>query len=461
MPYNITQENTIHKKTRNHVLIHYLNNLLETEDLKSIRIVYHSISAKECVFTDHFSAMYSGNNDPSTIWVNVVKINEGITDFRTAYSTRIQEPKELQPYITYLKNNNKYIISMNKREGTIDIYTTQLSDELHQKIVYMLPSLYTIAEPNCKEKLEKLCQEFAEYESADTTTILKKITDYYDKAIMEYNKNAKSRAKSELVKAFKRTRKQKLEQEEIQTKNSIADFERRLVELYTQLRQTQLLQIGNEEVLNTLEDDLNQALSNNPQITLTGYKNNELEVVVKTYLTNYDPRPVKDVIRRHITSRVIGHAFEKLFSDGRYNLLIRQTISLNIEYNRFNIPSNSLSGYSNVVSYNEGLLPNAHLQYFSCFGQNTTTIEKGITNADFYTLFTALTSCVASMNFYDPGPTRRFCEAFNDMCYNLEHFEQKMIWDRDEDKHYTLPEFMQMCRVELNNEEAPELEVIE
>ena len=181
--------------------------------------------------------------------------------------------------------------------------------------------------------------------------------------------------------------------------------------------------------------------------------NDTLDVTVTTFLNNYDYRPVGNIALQKFSSKVIAHAFNKLFSDGTYNLKIKQSFQLDLAYNNVYALNNSIGTTQGILTNNQGLPGNPHLVYYSCFGQNRSNIIKTIESANFYGLFAALTSCAASINFYDPGPTRHFCYLFREMCYNAESFKDiPMVYNREENIWYDLPKFIELCKEELRNE---------
>lgn len=460
-PYypSLTLPHTITAFIRERVLLQYLNNILKSKNLTPVHMHYHSISAKQ-------NALTTGNEKylPNTrrtaspnVCINMIKINEGVSNFKQIFKQEIDIPENLKAVHEYFKKINKYYFGINYNNHFIDIYTTDHTNQFHQQVLCAIPLIYSKTAEESSETFEEqmmpLIEEFASFENLATEDILKHLTDYYTKATAEYANKAKDSAIQNFLESMRKNSRKNTINREKDLKSRIADHENTLASLYKELQANYTMQTGLTEVQKTLEEDLNKAIASNKQITLDKCMNDTLDVTVTTFLNNYDSRPVGNIALQKFASKVTAHAFNKLFSDGTYNLKVRQSFQLDLAYNNVYALNNSIGTSRGILANNQGLPGNPHLVYYSCFGQNRGAIIKAIESTNFYGLFAALTSCAASINFYDPGPTRHFCELFRDMCYNAESFKNiPMVYDREQDIWYDLPEFIELCKKELHDE---------
>ena len=460
-PYypSLTIPELINDFIRERALLRYLNYILKSKNLTPVRMHYHSISAKQ-------NALTTGNEKylPNTrrtrttnVYINMIKINEGVSNFKQIFNQEVGVPENLKAIHEYFKKINRYYFGINYNNNFIDIYTTDHTKQFHQQVLCAIPLIYSKTAEESSETFEEemapLIEEFASFENLATEDILKHLTAYYTKAVTEYTNKAKNSAMQNFLESMRKNSRKGIISQEKAIKDNIADYERRLALLYKDLQTNYTMQTGLTEVQKTLEEDLNKAIASNKQITLNRCVNDILNVTVTTFLNNYDPRPVGNIALQRFASKVIAHAFKKLFSDGTYNLKIKQSFQLDLACNNVYANDNNSRTSQGILTNNQGLPGNPHLVYYSCFGQNRGNIIKAIESANFYGLFAALTSCAASINFYDPGPTRHFCELFRDMCYNAESFKNiPLIYDREQDIWYDLPEFIELCKKELHDE---------
>lgn len=461
-PYypHLTDAITINDFIRERVLLQYLNNVLKSKNLTPVHMYYHSISAKQNSLTTGATKYFTNTRRVGTsdVCINMIKINEGVSNFKQTFKQEIEIPSSLNAIHEYFKKINKYYFGINYNNNFIDIYTTEHTKQFHQQVICAIPLIYskTAEEPSetFNEQITSLSEEFASFESLITEDILKHLTDYYTKATAEHINKAKDSAMQNFLESMRKNSRKNIANQEKTLKNRIADYESTLASLYKELQANYTMQTGLTAVQKTLEEDLNKAMASNKQITLDKCANDVLDVTVTTFLNNYDSRPVGNIALQKFSSKVIAHAFNKLFSDGTYNLKIKQSFQLDLAYNNVYANNNNNIGTTQgILTNNQGLPGNPHLVYYSCFGQNRSAIIKAIESANFYGLFTTLTSCAASINFYDPGPTRHFCDLFREMCYNAESFKNiPMIYDREQDIWYDLPKFIELCKEELRNE---------
>ena len=460
-PYhlNLTLPDTITDFIRERMLLQYLNNVLKSKNLTPVRMYYHSISAKQHSLTTG-NAKYlpsTRRTALSDVCINMIKINEGVSNFKQIFKQEIDTPENLKAVHEYFKKINKYYFGINYNDNFIDIYTTDHNQQFHKQVLCAIPLIYSKTTETSSEALEEhitpLIKEFASFENLTTEDILKHLTAYYTKAAAEYTNKAKDSAMQNFLESMRKNSRKNTINRAKDLKSRIADHENILASLYKELQENYTMQTGLTEVQKTLEEDLNKAIASNKQITLDKCMNDTLDVTVTTFLNNYDSRPVGNIALQKFASKVIARAFSKLFSDGTYNLKVRQSFQLDLAYNNVYALNNSIGTAQGILTNNQGLPGNPHLVYYSCFGQNRSNIIKAIESTNFYGLFAALTSCAASINFYDPGPTRHFCELFRDMCYNAEPFKNiPMVYDREQDIWYDLPEFIELCKEELRNE---------
>lgn len=400
----------------------------------------------EAIATDH----YNGINTH----IQFIKINKGITAFREAVSQMELIPQTIKQIPDFLKSQYKEFITINTGTNSIgncviNIYVTEHNANLISSTLYLIPYIL-------KHAFEIPCDE----ELVTTITALpSKSTDEYIETILTLFQNILTASLKEKQKsAIDNLTRYIIESKKSNLTNTISNYKTTIQQLqdslaanYTKLYSTQCELMGFEGKLTELPEQIQKTFEQfKDGVELKEFDNEYAKIQVRTILTNYDSSKTEIVAdARFVESApIVKAAFTKLFSDGEWCLKVQQTYKINFRYNNCDRAFRTDYLYD-ILHYNDGLLPNPHIAYYNCFGQNQDSLRAALITNNITALLTSLLATTANINLYDSAVTNRFCQTLESIINDTSFDEVQMIYNRDTDETITLGEFKNIIEEEL------------
>lgn len=405
-------------------------------------------SYTEAVATDR----YNGINTH----VQFIKINRGITSFKGTVNQMELIPQTIKQIPDFLKNQYKEFITMNvgttlTENRVINIYVTEHNVDLINSTLYLIPYILKFAfEIPCDEEL---VTTIATLPNKDTNEYVETILTLFQNILTTSLKEKQKDAINNLTKYIVESKKTNLTDTIDAYKRTIQELQDSLAANYTKLYSTQCELIGFEEKLTILPEQIQKTFEQfKDGIELKEFDSQLAKIQVRTILTNYDSSKTEIVANARFTENSMAKtAFKKLFSDGEWCLKVQQTYKIDFKRNFCDRAFRTDYLYD-MLHGNEGLLPNPHIAYFNCFGQNQDSIKSALITNNMTALLTSLLATTANLNLCDSVVTNRFCQTLTDMLNESAFDEIQMVYNRDTDETITLKEFKNIITEELNNE---------
>ena len=417
----------------------------------------YEFQLKDGLYLNHYTEniatdRYNGINTH----IQFIKINRGITGFRGAVSQMELIPQTIKQIPEFLKSQYKEFITMNVGTNSvgncvINIYVTEHNANLINSTLYLIPYILKHAfEIPCDEELVTTITALP---SKSTNEYVQTILTLFQKILITSQKEKQESAINNLTKYIIESKKSNITDTINDYKQVIHQLQESLANNYTKLYRAQCEMMGFEGKLASLPEQIQKTFEQfKDGVELKEFDNEYAKIQVRTVLTNYDSSKT-DIVAdaRFGESSVVKAAFKKLFSDGEWCLKVQQTYKVNFRYN--NCERAFRTDYlHDVLHYNDGLLPNPHIAYFNCFGQNQDIIRSALITNNITALLTSLLATTANINMCDSVVTNRFCQTLDSLIHDTEFDKVQMIYNRDTDETITLGEFKNIIIEELNNE---------
>lgn len=200
---------------------------------------------------------------------------------------------------------------------------------------------------------------------------------------------------------------------------SMEDLNQRFSQLYRNFNDLNAKEMGLVEKINGGSGDENSELMDyfllNKSLTLMNVSDGEIEFVVATTMSNFDPDAAESMIRNRQGYFYRTYETRETFSneemtDDRIERLLRgifedETIKLRIcaaySLNFFNGNFRGIEGYTFPREIAKGYTPNQHIQRYHCLGDNTTYIRQAMVQNDYVGAVEACVASAKSVNVFE------------------------------------------------------------
>lgn len=419
--------------------------------------IEYQFQLKDGLYLNHYTeAIATNRHHGINTHIQFIKINRGITGFRGTVSQMELIPQTIKQIPDFLKSQYKEFITMNVGNNhvgncVINIYVTEHNANLITSTLYLIPYILKNAfELPCDEELVNTIITLPNKDTDEyIETILTLFQNILTKRLAEKQKNALSNLTNYIIES----KKDNLNSTINSYKETIRNLQETLTDNYIKLYSAQCEMMGFEEKLTALPEQIQKTFEQfKDGIELKEFDSTFAKIQVNTILTNYDSSKTEIIAdARFEESPVAKEAFKKLFSDGEWCLKVQQTYKIDFRYNHCDRASRTDYLYD-VLHYNDGLLPNPHIAYYNCFGQNQDSIRSALITNNMTALLTSLLATTANINMYDSAVTNRFCQTLESLINDAAFDQIQMIYNRDTDETITLGEFKNIITEELNNE---------
>lgn len=218
-------------------------------------------------------------------------------------------------------------------------------------------------------------------------------------------------------------------------------IERELHEKYIQIAKARQVIAFYDSISQNNNKELLQSLVNNNSIKHISMADPySLQVLITTPCKNYNVDDMEGFINRTTKlSPIQRRVWTKLFLTQDYSLLMSST---------FIIGDQSVDVYTGLV-YNTYINP--HLEYYRCFGDNYSPIQKSLINNDLTSVFILLTATTGNFNPLDGAVTDR---AVHDINIESSYSKKPTIIDHTTNTLITITDLWERCSTEVSEENA-------